>query len=128
MELTLENLKLENISTQVLDTIKNPHKIAGRVTFDQETKKGKTYVTMTNEILELKDELDVIENSDIKLIVISTYSFKLSNYDKNTDVLKEISRVLVEQNQKIIQEILAQMIEHDYSNGDDLNIENIVVN
>lgn len=128
MELTLENLKLENISTQVLDTIKNPHKIAGRVTFDQETKKGKTYVTMTNEILELKDELDVIENSDIKLIVISTYSFKLSNYDKNTDVLKEISRVLVEQNQKIIQEILAQMIEHDYSNEDDLNIENIVVN
>ena len=128
MELTLENLKLENISTQVLDTIKNPHKIAGRVTFDQETKKGKTYVTMTNEILELKDELDVIENSDIKLIVISTYSFKLSNYDKNTDVLKEISRVLVEQNQKIIQEILAQMIEHDYSNEDDLNVENIVVN
>lgn len=128
MELTLENLKLENISTQVLDTIKNPHKIAGRVTFDQETKKGKTYVTMTNEILELKDELDVIENSDIKLIVISTYSFKLSNYDKNTDVLKEISRVLVEQNQKIIQEILAQMIEHDYSNEDDLNIENIVIN
>ena len=128
MELTLENLKLENISKQVLDTIKNPHKIAGRVTFDQETKKGKTYVTMTNEILELKDELDVIENSDIKLIVISTYSFKLSNYDKNTDVLKEISRVLVEQNQKIIQEILAQMIEHDYSNEDDLNIENIVVN
>ena len=128
MELTLENLKLENISTQVLDTIKNPHKIAGRVTFDQETKKGKTYVTMTNEILELKDELDVIENSDIKLIVISTYSFKLSNYDKNTDVLKEISRVLVEQNQKIIQEILAQMIEHDYSNEEDLNNENIVVN
>jgi hypothetical protein len=128
MELTLENLKLENISTQVLDTIKNPHKIAGRVTFDQETKKGKTYVTMTNEILELKDELDVIENSDIKLIVISTYSFKLSNYDKNTDVLKEISRVLVEQNQKIIQEILAQMIEHDYSNEDDLNVDNIVVN
>lgn len=128
MELTLENLKLENISTQMLDTIKNPHKIAGRVTFDQETKKGKTYVTMTNEILELKDELDVIENSDIKLIVISTYSFKLSNYDKNTDVLKEISKVLVEQNQKIIQEILAQMIEHDYSNEDDLNVENIVVN
>lgn len=128
MELTLENLKLENISTQVLDTIKNPHKIAGRVTFDQETKKGKTYVTMTNEILELKDELDVIENSDIKLIVISTYSFKLSNYDKNTDVLKEISRVLVEQNQKIIQEILAQMIAFDYSNEDNLNVENTIVN
>ena len=70
----------------------------------------------------------VIENSDIKLIVISTYSFKLSNYDKNTDVLKEISRVLVEQNQKIIQEILAQMIAHDYSNEDDLNIENTIVN
>lgn len=128
MELTLENLKLENISTQMLDTIKNPHKIAGRVTFDQETKKGKTYVTMTNEILELKDELDVIENSDIKLIVISTYSFKLSNYDKNTDVLKEISRVLVEQNQKIIQEILAQMIAFDYSNEDNLNVENTIVN
>lgn len=128
MALTLENLKLENISTQMLDTIKNPHKIAGKVTFDQETKKGKTYVTMTNEIIELKDELDVIENSDIKLIVISTYSFKLSNYDKNTDVLKEISRVLVEQNQKIIQEILAQMIAHDYSNEDDLNIENTIVN
>lgn len=128
MELTLENLKLENISTQMLDTIKNPHKIAGRVTFDQETKKGKTYVTMTNEILELKDELDVIENSDIKLIVISTYSFKLSNYDKNTDVLKEISRFLVEQNQKIIQEILAQMIAFDYSNEDNLNVENTIVN
>ena len=81
-----------------------------------------------NKILELKDELDVIENSDIKLIVISTYSFKLSNYDKNTDVLKEISRVLVEQNQKIIQEILAQMIAFDYSNEDNLNVENTIVN
>lgn len=129
MKLTLKDLKLENISTQMLDSIKNPHKMAGRVTFSHEIKQNdKIHVTMTNEIIELKDGLDVIENSDIKLIVISTYSFNSNNYDNDIGVSKEISRVLVEQNQKIIQEILAQMIEHDYSNEDDLNVENIVVN
>lgn len=129
MKLTLKNLKLEKISTQVLDKIRNPHKIACRVNCNQEIKEdGKIYTTMYNEIIEMKDGLDIIENSDIKLIVNSTYSFSSNNYHNDIDISKEISRVLAEQNQKIIQEILVQMIEHDYSNEDDLNVENIIVN